>query len=128
MPEEIQAGAQQGSNGPRDSLVPDAIRMIRERRLDRCFFGPFFQQSFEMVEMLVVRLPLTRTSLVSELSIEFPSAIAASDGLPPGRRGWAMFTYCMAWRCPSSTATSPIRRCRILPRSSMRALPFPSGS
>jgi subfamily B ATP-binding cassette protein MsbA len=31
-PEEIQAGAQQGSNGPRDSMLPDAIRMIRERR------------------------------------------------------------------------------------------------
>lgn len=32
---------------------------------------------------------------MSELSIEFPSAIAASDGLPPGRRGLAMFTYCI---------------------------------
>ncbi len=31
-PEEIQAGAQQGSDGPRDSMLPDAIRMIRERR------------------------------------------------------------------------------------------------
>ena len=32
---------------------------------------------------------------MSELSIEFPSAVAASDGLPPGRRGMAMFTYCI---------------------------------
>ena len=32
---------------------------------------------------------------MSELSIEFPSPIAASDGLPPGRRGMAMFTYCI---------------------------------
>lgn len=32
VPEEIQERAQQGSNGPRDSLLPDAIRMIRERR------------------------------------------------------------------------------------------------
>ena len=31
-PEEIQAGTQQSSNVPRDSVLPDAIRMIRERR------------------------------------------------------------------------------------------------
>ena len=32
---------------------------------------------------------------MSELSVEFPSAVDASDGLPPGRRGLAMFTYCI---------------------------------
>ena len=31
-PEEVQAGTQQGSNGPKDSMLPDAIRMIRDRR------------------------------------------------------------------------------------------------
>jgi subfamily B ATP-binding cassette protein MsbA len=31
-PEEIPAGTQQGTNGPGNSMLPDAIRMIRERR------------------------------------------------------------------------------------------------
>jgi ABC-type multidrug transport system fused ATPase/permease subunit len=31
-PEEIQAAPQQGSNGPRDSVLPEAIRIIRDRR------------------------------------------------------------------------------------------------
>ena len=32
-PEEIQAPSQQGPNGPRDSMLPEAIRMIREQNL-----------------------------------------------------------------------------------------------
>jgi len=30
---------------------------------------------------------------VSELTIEVPTGISFTDGLPPGRRGWAMLTY-----------------------------------
>jgi MFS transporter, DHA2 family, multidrug resistance protein len=30
---------------------------------------------------------------VSELTIEVPTGMAFTDGLPPGRRGWAMLTY-----------------------------------
>ena len=32
---------------------------------------------------------------MSELTIEVPTGIAFTDGLPPGRRGMAMFTYCI---------------------------------
>ena len=32
---------------------------------------------------------------MSELTIEVPTGIAFTDGLPPGRRGWAMLTYCI---------------------------------